>query len=66
MTRKEILDQISNTLGGVPGWLERLKDEQQLTSVWGSLLWFMSDSKLAARDKALIGFGVAAATHCPY
>jgi hypothetical protein len=66
MTRKEILDQISNTMGGVPGWLERLTDEQQLASVWGYLSWFMSDSKLTARDKALVAFGAAAATHCPY
>ena len=66
MPRKEILDQITNTLGGVPGWLERLSNEQQLASVWGYLLWFMSDSKLTARDKALVAFGAAAATHCPY
>ena len=66
MTRKEILDQISNTLGGVPGWLERLTDEQELASVWGHLLWFMSDTKLTARDKALVAFGAAAAARCPY
>jgi AhpD family alkylhydroperoxidase len=30
------------------------------------MLWFMSDSKLTARDKALVAFGAAAATHCPY
>jgi hypothetical protein len=66
MTRKEILDQISNTMGSVPGWLERLSDEQQLASVWGHTLWFLSDSKLTARDKALVAFGAAAATHCPY
>ncbi len=26
----------------------------------------MSDTKLSARDKALVAFGAAAATHCPY
>lgn len=66
MTRKEILDQIENTLGGVPGWLERLTDERQLTAVWGHLTWFMSDSLLTARDKALVAFGAAAAARCPY
>jgi hypothetical protein len=28
MTRQEILDQISQTLGGVPGWLDGLPDSQ--------------------------------------
>jgi alkylhydroperoxidase/carboxymuconolactone decarboxylase family protein YurZ len=53
-------------MGGVPGWLERLSDEQQLASVWGHTLWFLSDSKLTARDKALVAFGAAAANRCPY
>ena len=26
MTRQEILDQISQTLGGVPGWLDGVPD----------------------------------------
>jgi hypothetical protein len=36
MTRKEILDQISNIMGLSPGWLEGLSDEQKLASIWGT------------------------------
>ncbi len=55
MTRQEILDQISQTLGGVPGWLDGLPDTQ-LEHQWGLTAWFLSDSKLTARDKALVAF----------
>ena len=65
MTRQEILNQISQTLGGVPGWLDGVPDPQ-LEHVWGHTLWFLSDSKLSARDKALAAFGAAAANHCEY
>ncbi len=65
MTRQEILDQISQTLGAVPDWLGGLGDPQ-LEHVWGHTLWFLSDSKLSARDKALAAFGAAAAGHCEY
>jgi len=51
MTRQEILNQISQTLGGVPGWLDGVPDPQ-LEHLWGHTLWFLSDSKLSARDKA--------------
>lgn len=65
MMRNEILDQITATLGGVPGWLERLTDEQ-LSSVWGHMTWFLKDTHLTAKDKALVAFGAAAAVRCPY
>jgi alkylhydroperoxidase/carboxymuconolactone decarboxylase family protein YurZ len=65
MARQQILDQITKTLGSVPGWLERLPDTQ-LEHVWGHTAWFLGDSKLTARDKALVAFGAAAATRCPY
>jgi hypothetical protein len=35
MTRQEILDQISQTFGGVPGWLGGLPDSQ-LEHQWGA------------------------------
>jgi hypothetical protein len=28
--------------------------------------WVLSDTKLSARDKALVSFGAAGAVHCPY
>jgi hypothetical protein len=65
MTRQEVLDQISQTLGGVPGWLDGLPDSQ-LEHQWGLTAWFLSDSKLTARDKALVAFGAAAAGRCQY
>jgi hypothetical protein len=65
MTRQEILDQISQTLGAVPGWLDGLPDSQ-LEHQWGLTGWFLTDSKLTAREKALVAFGAAAADHCPY
>jgi hypothetical protein len=65
MTRQEVLDQISQTLGGVPGWLDGLPDSQ-LEHQWGLTAWFLSDSKLTARDKALVAFGAAAAVRCQY
>ena len=45
MTRQQILDQISETLGSVPGWLGDQPDPH-LEHVWGLTLWFLSDSKL--------------------
>jgi hypothetical protein len=65
MTRQEILAQISQTMGGVPGWLDAVPDPQ-LEHLWGHTLWFLSDTKLSARDKALAAFGAATANHCAY
>jgi hypothetical protein len=65
MTRQEIFDQISQTLGAVPGWFDGLSDSQP-EHQWGLTLWLLSDSKLTARDKALVTFGAAAAVHCRY
>jgi hypothetical protein len=64
-TRQELDSQITQTLGGVPGWLESMPDEQ-LEHLWGMLTWMLGDSKLSARDKALVSFGAASAVHCPY
>lgn len=65
MKRKEILDQITDAMGMVPEWLGGMPDAQ-LEHVWALQSWFMSDTKLSARDKALVAFGAAAANHCPY
>ena len=65
MTRQEILNQITQAFGSVPQWLSGLPDPQ-LEYQWGLVAWVLSDSKLSARDKALVSFGVAAAIHCPY
>jgi len=65
MARQDILDQITQTLGAVPGWLAGMPDPQ-LEHQWGMIAWVLSDSVLSARDKALVSFGAAAAAHCPY
>ena len=65
MSRQEILGQIEQAFGSVPGFLADASDvvlEQQ----WNEMGWFQSDSALSPRDKALVAFGAAAATHCEY
>ena len=64
-TRQEILGEITKTLGGVPGWLDSFPDPQ-LDHMWSLLKWVLSDTKLTARDKALVSFGASAAVHCSY
>ena len=65
MKRQEVLDQITKTMGSVPGWLNNLPDPE-LEHIWGLTAWFLGDSKISAREKALVAFGAASATHCPY
>lgn len=65
MTKQEILNDVTRTLGAVPGWLARL-DGEQLEHTWGQQTWFMKDTKLSARDKALVAFGAASANHCAF
>jgi len=65
MARQDVLNQITQALGSVPGWLSGLPDPQ-LEYQWGLIAWFLGDSQLSARDKALVGFGAAASIHCPY
>ena len=65
MNRQEILAQITQTMGIVPGWLDEMPDPQ-LEYLWGHLLWSLTDTRLSARDKALVAFGAATVTHCVY
>lgn len=65
MSRQEILDEIKGTLGDVPGYFETMPDGI-LEQLWPALRWVLSDTKLSARDKALISYGAATATSCPY
>jgi hypothetical protein len=65
MARQETLNEVTQTLGSVPGWLSGFPDPQ-LEHIWGMLIWVLSDTKLSARDKALVAFGAAGAIHCPY
>ena len=65
MSRQEILDQAKQSFGLVPGWMDEMPDAV-LEQYWTTLSWVLSDTKLAGRDKALVAFGAAAATHCTY
>ncbi|HWP29470.1 MAG TPA: hypothetical protein VFB73_11255 [Chloroflexota bacterium] len=65
MTREDIFREAAEMFGTVPGWISGIPDPQ-LEHQWGLLKWVLSDSQLAARDKALVAFGAATAVHCPY
>ena len=63
--RQEILSEVTQMMGAVPGWLDGIPDSQ-LELQWGLIKWVLSDTALSARDKALVAFGAAEAVHCPY
>ncbi len=65
MERQKIFDEVKATFGSVPGYLDGMPDNI-LEQKWAALKWVLSDTKLSARDKALISFGAATAIGCPY
>ena len=65
MTRQEIVTQVKQAFGFVPGWMDTMPDAV-LDQYWTTLSWVLSDTQLAARDKALVAFGAASAAHCSY
>jgi hypothetical protein len=65
MARQEVLDQITQNFGFVPGILNQMPDAV-LEQYWTTLNWVLGDTKLTARDKALVAFGAASAIHCGY
>jgi alkylhydroperoxidase/carboxymuconolactone decarboxylase family protein YurZ len=65
MARQEILDQITQSFGFVPGLMAQMPDAV-LEQYWSTLSWVLADTKLTARDKALVAFGAASALHCGY
>jgi hypothetical protein len=65
MGRQEILNQIRESFGLVPGLMEEMPD-QILEQYWTTLSWVLGDTQLSSRDKALVAFGAASAIHCPY
>ena len=65
MARQEILNQIEQAFGFVPGWFSGMPDAV-LEQYWTTLGWVLGDTALAGRDKALVAFGAAAAIHCEY
>jgi alkylhydroperoxidase/carboxymuconolactone decarboxylase family protein YurZ len=65
MARREILEQVEQNFGLVPDFMDDMP-EPVLEQYWNTLNWVMSDTKLTARDKALVAFGAATAIHCGY
>ena len=65
MARQEILDQITQSFGFVPGLMDQMPDAV-LEQYWTTLSWVLGETKLVARDKALVAFGAASAIHCAY
>jgi AhpD family alkylhydroperoxidase len=66
MSRTDIEKDIIETLGQVPDFFATMPDET-LEHEWPEWKAFqLGDTALTAREKHLIGVGVAAATHCPY
>jgi hypothetical protein len=65
MTRQEIYDEVKEAFGIVPGYFAEAPDAV-LEQWWSATGWGSSDTALSARDKALVGFGAAAAVHCQY
>ena len=65
MTKQDALNEIVQTLGAVPSWIQDLP-EDLVEHQWGVTRWFLGDSALSARDKALAAYGAAAANQCRY
>jgi AhpD family alkylhydroperoxidase len=66
MSRTDTERDIIETLGQIPDFFKSMPDDT-LAREWAEWKSFqLSDSALSAREKHLIGLGVAAATHCPY
>jgi len=65
VTRDEIVGQVKQAFGFVPGWMDGMPDGV-LDQYWETTKWVLSDTGLTARDKSLVAFGAATAAHCEY
>ena len=66
MSRSDTERDITETLGQIPNFFKPMPDDT-LAREWAEWKSFqLADSALTAREKHLIGLGVAAATHCQY
>lgn len=59
MLRQDVLRNIDSTLGNVPGFMDGMPD-MVLEDTWAFLKDFLKvDTVLSAKNKALIGIGIA-------
>lgn len=66
MVSKATRKEMEEMLGQVPSWVERLAEPASEHS-WGLFRDLEAgETELSAREKTLIGVGVAAAINCPY
>lgn len=66
MSRRDVEAEMEQILGQVPEFFKGLPDEQ-FAREWETFKEFqLGDTELSAREKHLVGYAVAAATHCPY
>ncbi len=65
MARQDILNEVREVLGQVPGWIESMP-EDLLEHNWRQISWTLGDGVLDAQQKALVAFGAAAAVRCAY
>ncbi len=65
---ESIRQDIENTLGFVPGFLEELTYEDRAADILWDLMghYDLGESNIPMKWKHLIGYAVAAAIHCPY
>lgn len=66
MPSEQTVQEIEETLGGVPGFMEIIAEPASDHS-WGMFRdLLLGETELSPREKALIGVGTAAAIQCPY
>jgi len=66
MVSDDTRGEIEETLGQVPSWIANLAEPASDHS-WAVARDFqLGETELSAREKALVGVGVAAAISCPY
>lgn len=66
MTTHQTVQEIEETLGHVPGWMDVLAAPAGDHS-WGIFRdLLLGETELSPREKALVGVGAAAAMKCPY
>jgi len=66
MATQQTVQEIEESLGHVPGWMEVLAEPASNHS-WGIFRdLLLGETELSPREKALVGVSAAAAINCPY
>ncbi|MFD1568267.1 carboxymuconolactone decarboxylase family protein [Halolamina litorea] len=66
MATQQTIDEIEETLGHVPGWMEQIAEPASDHS-WGIFRdLLLGDTELTPREKALVGVSAATAMNCGY